>query len=37
MEFFKGKNIINELESSITGATIEHSDYGMKNNPYLLQ
>ena len=38
MEYFKKrKNIINELEASLTGDTIEQSDSGMKNNPYLLQ
>ena len=27
--------IINKQESSLTGTTIENSDYGMKNNPAL--
>ena len=34
---FLRKLIINELEASLTGTTIEQSDYGMKNNPDLLQ
>ena len=29
--------IIHEIEDNLTEAWIEHSDYGMKNNPYLLQ
>ena len=35
--FYKIKRIINEKGASITGTNIEHSDYGMKNIPYLLQ
>ena len=35
--FLKIKTIINELEASLTEATIEQSDYKMKNNPDLLQ
>ena len=31
------KVCIDELEASLTGASIEQSDYGMKNNPNLLQ
>ena len=34
---FKIKTIINELEAILTGDTIELSDSGIKNNPYLLQ
>ena len=37
MYIFQRKNIINKQEASLTGATIEQSDYGMKNNPDLLQ
>ena len=33
MYIFQRKNIINKLEATLTGATIEHSDSGMKNNP----
>ena len=31
------KVYIDELEASLTGASIEQSDYGMKNNHNLLQ
>ena len=35
--FFKGKIIINEIEASLTGASIEQSDSGMKSNLDFLQ
>ena len=35
--FKERKTIISELEESLTGAKIEQSDTGMKNNPGLLQ
>ena len=34
---FKIKNIINELEASLTVATIKQSNYGTENNTYFLQ
>ena len=36
-QIFKNKEFINYLQPSLTKATIEQSDYGMENNPYLLQ
>ena len=36
-DFYKIKNIINELETILTGTSIEHSDSVMENNPDLLQ
>ena len=34
-DFYKIKIIMKELEDSLTGTTIEHTDYGMKDNPDL--
>ena len=31
------EKIINELEASLTQTSNKQSEYGMKNNPYLLQ
>ena len=36
MDYFK-KKIINDPQASLTGNTIEQSDYVRKNNTYLLQ
>ena len=36
-DFFKRKSVVDDIQASLTGNTIEHSTSERKNKPYLLQ